>query len=236
MARASTAFEEVAAAAKTWPGPAWLTDSRKAAVDRFVTAGLPTPKLEAWRTTPLPDLGRTAFVSGFASTVNEASALVAPFLGDDVVTLVFVDGLHSVTLSSSEAAWPKGLRLGPVSRVLATKPDDLRPWFENPRSTEGAMHDLNRAAFRDGAWIVAEEGVRVPVEIRVILVSTSTGPPVAQHVRNLVQVSKGAWLRLLVAVIGAPEAHGFANNHTTISMAEGSRLDLVRVHESPAGR
>jgi Fe-S cluster assembly protein SufD len=235
MATTAAPFSGITSAAATWSGPSWLTDSRKAAIDRFVTAGLPTTKLEAWRTTPLPDLGKTVFVPGFASTVNKASVLVAPFLADDVVTVVFVDGLHSVTLSSSESAWPKGLRLAPMSRLLAMKPDDLQSWFAHPESREGAMHDLNTAAFRDGAWIVVDEGARTPVEVRVVLVSTSSDPKVAQHVRNLVQVGKGASLRLLMAVIGAPAAHGFVNNHTTISMAGWSRLDLVRVHESPAG-
>ena len=85
------------------------------------------------------------------------------------------------------------------------------------------------------ASIVVEDGAQVPVEVRVVVVSTSTEQPVAQHIRNLIHVGRGASLRLMMAVIGAPEALGFANHHTTISMAERSRLDLVRLHESPAG-
>ena len=235
MERSKAPFAEIAAAVQTWSGPSWLTDARKAAIARFASAGLPTPKLEAWRTTPLPDLGTKAFFPGFASTVNKARAAVAPFSAGDPITLVFVDGFHSVTLSSSEASWPKGLRLAPMSRLLAMKPEDLRPWLANRGEDEGAMHDLNTAAFRDGAFVVVEDGVQVPLEVRVVVVSTSTEQPVAQHVRNLVHVGRGASLRLMVAVIGAPDAQGFANNHTTLSMAERSRLDLVRVHESPAG-
>ena len=109
-------FSQIASAVKTWSGPPWLTDARKAAIDRFSSAGLPTTRLEGWRTTPLPDLGTKAFFPGFASTVNKASAVVAPFGSGDAVTLVFVDGFHSVTLSSAEAAWPKGVRLAPMSR------------------------------------------------------------------------------------------------------------------------
>jgi Fe-S cluster assembly protein SufD len=228
-------FSEIASALKTWSGPSWLTDARKAAIERFSFAGLPTTRLEAWRTTPLPDLGTKAFFPGFASTVNKAEALVAPFNQGDALTLVFVDGFHSVTLSSSEAAWPRGVRLAPLSRLLAMKPDDVRPWFGNEGEAEGAMHDLNAAAFRDGASIVVEDGVQLEVEVRVVLVATSTEQPVAQHTRNLVHLGRGSTLRLMVAVIGGSDARGFINNHTTVSLGERSRLDLVRVHESPLG-
>lgn len=235
MAVAASPFSEIASAVKTWSGPAWLTDTRREAIDRFALAGLPTPRLEGWRTTPLPDLGASIFAPGFASTVNKANAVVESFAAGDAVALVFVDGFHSVTLSSPEASWPRGLRLAPMSRRLAMKPEDLRPWFSADPGGTGALHDLNTAAFRDGASIVVEDGVQVPVEVRVILASTSTGPPVAQHLRNLVHVGRGATLRLSVAVIGGAHALGFMNNRTVISMAERSRLDLVRVHESPLG-
>jgi Fe-S cluster assembly protein SufD len=235
MGNPAGAFSEIASAVKTWSGPAWLTDTRKAAIDRFGSAGLPTPKLESWRTTPLPDLGSKPLSPGFASTVNKAKSVVSPFSGGDAVTLVFVDGFHSVTLSSDEASWPKGVRLAPMSRLLAMKPEDLRPWFADDTNADGAMHDLNAAAFRDGASIVVEDGVSVPVELRVIVASTSTEQPVAQHVRNLVHLGRGSSLRLTVAVIGGAHALGFINNCTVVSMAERSRLDLTRVHESPIG-
>jgi len=172
---------------------------------------------------------------GFASTANRAQAVVEPFTGGGMATLVFVDGFHSVTLSSSETTWPKGVRLAPMSRLLAMKPDDLRPWFTAENAAAGSMHDLNTAAFRDGASIVVEDGVAVPVELRVIVVSTSREQPVAQHLRNLVHVGRGSSLRLMIAVIGAPDALGFTNHRTEISLAADSRLDLVRVHESPLG-
>lgn len=235
MTALAAPFSQIASAVTTWPGPGWLTDARKAAIDRFARAGLPTTRLEEWRTTPLPDLGDGAFSPGFAGAFDQAKAVVEPFASGDAVTLVFVDGFHSVALSSAEAAWPKGVRLAPMSRRLAMDPEDTRPWFSAAAEASGALHDLNTAAFRDGASIVVEDGVSAPVELRIILASTSRDQPVAQHVRNLVSVGRGARLRLTVAVIGGADARGFINNRTVISMAERSRLDLVRVHESPIG-
>jgi Fe-S cluster assembly protein SufD len=235
MSATSSPFSRIASAAKTWSGPLWLADARKAALDRFGRDGLPTTRQEAWRTTPLPDFGPRAFVPGLASTVNEAKPVVEPFGSDDAVTVVFVDGFHSATLSSDEALWPKGVRLAPMSRLLAMKAEELRPWFMADRSADGAMRDLNTAAFRDGASIVVEDGRQVPLEFRIVIVATSREQPVAQHLRHLVQLGRGSSLRLTVAVVGRAGALGFTNNRTEISMAEGSRLDLVRVHESPVG-
>lgn len=235
MVSVAAPFSEIASAVKTWSGPAWLTEARKAAIDRFKTAGLPTTQLEAWRTSPLPDLGTKAFFPGFAATANRAKAVVEPFLGGNAATLVFVDGFHSVTLSSPEESWPKGVRLAPLSRLLANRPEDLRPWLTAGNATSGSLHDLNSAAFRDGASIVVEDGVAVPADLRVIVVSTSTEQPVAQHLRNLVHVGRGSSLRLMIAVVGSPDALGFTNHRTELSMAADSRLDLVRLHESPLG-
>src|SRR5204863_7691352 len=78
----STPFGKVASAVATWPGPSWLTDARKAAMNRFAAAGLPSTRLEAWRTTPLPDLGTEAFVAGAPSTATVASDLVSRFAVD----------------------------------------------------------------------------------------------------------------------------------------------------------
>lgn len=228
-------FADIASAATTWSGPAWLTAFRRSALDRFAQTGLPTTRLESWRTTPLPELGTRALSPGFASLTSEAQRLAEPFMGNGAVTLVFVDGFHSPILSTPEGAWPKGVRLAPMSTLLAGRAEDLRPWFEEAAGAGGALHDLNAAAFRDGASIAVENGVLVPVELRVVLVTTSADQPVGQHVRNLIQIGEGASLRLTIAVVGGPDALGFLNNHTRIRMAERARLDLVRVHESPRG-
>lgn len=234
MSVPASAFSEIASAAKTSRGPAWLSEIRGAAIDRFNIAGLPTTRQEAWRTTPLPNFGAEALAAAArASDLTDAKSLVAPFEGPGAITLVFVDGLHSSALSSAESSWPAGLRITPISRQLETMPEDLRSAFSGS-ATMGALHDLNTAAFQDGASIVVEEGIKIPVEVRVIVVSTATDRPLARHIRHLIRLERGASLRTMIAVIGSVDAMGFINQSTTVSLDERSQLDLVRVHESPA--
>jgi|CXWL01.1.fsa_nt_gi Fe-S cluster assembly protein SufD len=230
-----TPFSEIVSAVNTSPGPAWLDEVRAAAANRFNLAGLPTTRQEAWRTTPLPNFGSEAFaVEAHATEPSGAKAMVAPFEGPDGVTLVFVDGLHSSALSSPESAWPAGLRIAPISRMLETKAEDLRTSFSGSAKV-GALHDLNTAAFRDGASIVVEEGIKVAAEVRVVVIATATDRPLARHIRHVIHLKRGASLRMMIAVIGRADAMGFTNQNTTVSLDERSRLDIVRVHESPAG-
>ncbi len=229
-------FGEIASAVTTWPGPAWLSEARTAAIGRFNAAGLPSTKLEAWRTTPLPNLGTDSFVADAISVAgSDPEGLVGAFTAQDAVTMVFVDGFHSATLSSPESAWPKGVRISPVSRILETTPDELRPSIEGTSGSHGTLWDLNTAAFRDGAFLEVEDFSQVEAEVRIIVIASSTDRPAARHLRNFIRLGRDASLRVLVAVIGQSSARGFTNQQTTIELHDRSRLDLVRVHESPIG-
>ncbi len=235
MSLSHSPFSAIASVAHTAPGPAWLSQIRAAALDRLNLAGLPTTRQEAWRTTPLPSFGSEAFaVEAHATDPSGAKALVSAFEGPDAITLVFVDGVHATALSSPESAWPVGLRIAPMSRLLETGGEELRASLSS-KAPVGSMHDLNTAAFRDGASIVVEEGVKIGSEIRVIVLATDTERPLARHVRHVIHLNRGASLRMMIAVIGGSAATGFTNQNTTVSLDERSQLDMVRVHESPAG-
>lgn len=235
MTTPSTPFSGIASAAGTSSGPAWLNQIRAAAFDRFNLAGLPTTKLEAWRTTPLPNFGTGTFaVAAAPKDPSNARALVDAFQAPDAITLVFVDGFHSRSLSSPEAAWPKGVRIAPLSLLLEARPDDLRSNLEGSPSA-GALHDLNTAAFTDGASLVVEEGAHISTEVRVVVVATATDQPVARHLRHQIHIGRGASLRVMVAVVGDAHALGFTNQNTTVTLEERAQFDLIRVHESPQG-
>lgn len=235
MSLSQSPFSEIASVAEAVPCPGWLSQIRAAALDRFNLAGLPTTRQEAWRTTPLPNFGSEPFaVEALATDPSGAKALVSAFEGADAVTLVFVDGLLSTPLSSPESAWPVGLRITPLSRLLETGAEELRASLSG-KEPVGAMHDLNTAAFRDGASLVVGEGVKVASEIRLIVLATGTERPLARHLRHMVHLNRDARLRMTIAVIGSSAATGFTNQNTMVSLDERSQLDLVRVHESPAG-
>ena len=229
MAIATHPFFE-GAGPNTRLGLAWLKDIRQAASDRFAAAGLPTTRLESWRTTPLPEFGQR----GLAQTgpATSAESLAAPFIASGAVTFVFVDGAYSDALSTPGTAHPGGLRFEPLSRRLTDASAGLKTWFPIGDASAGAMQDLNTAGFTDGACIEVEGHAAPALEVRILFISTRQAEPSAQYVRNIIRLDKGASLRLTLVVVGADGAAGFINSNTQVALDEKSRLDLVRLHES----
>lgn len=235
----SPPFHDITAAARTWSGPSWLKKRRADAASRFEELGLPTTRLENWRHTPLPaSLSSQEFVPGFASTANFAKEVVAATVpaedksGAGPIVLTFVDGLHSITLSTSESQWPKGVQLSLVSRIIANVPDELEPWFQDD-TPHDAFAALNDAAFRDGAFIAVHENVSLDREIWIVLASASHESAVAANVRNFVHLGPGAHAKVTVVSTGTAESRGLLNVTTTVSLGPSARLTLTRVHNSP---
>src|SRR3546814_5658534 len=80
---------------------------RKAALDAVVRDGLPGPRSEAWKYTPLRALERRAFAPVEADVVAFDPALIA---GIPAPRLVFVNGVHNVAHSDADAL-PDGVSL-----------------------------------------------------------------------------------------------------------------------------
>src|SRR3546814_668182 len=73
---------------------------RKAALDAVVRDGLPGPRSEAWKYTPLRALERRAFAPAEADVVAFDPALIA---GIPAPRLVFVNGVHDAAHSDADA-------------------------------------------------------------------------------------------------------------------------------------
>src|SRR5512140_3938901 len=97
-----SSFERFAAAHAA-SDPAWLRDRRTAAFARYVEKGLPGPRDESWRHTPVAPLTRTRFEAADPSLPagNDALALV-PRETTRGVEIVFVNGRYAPALSRLE--------------------------------------------------------------------------------------------------------------------------------------
>jgi Fe-S cluster assembly protein SufD len=117
---------------------------REASFARFESLGLPGPKAEAWKYTPLAPLAGLPFQ--LPAPVALSAADVAPFLiADEAATrLVFVNGRFDRTLSDtlSAASGASARRASPVSRARACpvprpRPGSTRPWQRLPGCRSG---------------------------------------------------------------------------------------------------
>ncbi len=94
-----------------------LGDGRRQALDALLADGLPGPREEAWRYTPLRTLERRVFA---------AADIVPPAIDARVLDgipaprLVFVNGRHQPA-HSDMAGLPDGVALEPLSRTLTRR-------------------------------------------------------------------------------------------------------------------
>ena len=109
-------------------GPAWLSQRRGEAIARFAELGLPTPRDEDWKYTPLAPITATTFDVALDGDGQEPSEeAIAPFCvgAPSWSRLVFVNGRFSAKLSALRPL-PGGVRVGSLSEALITDAGAVR--------------------------------------------------------------------------------------------------------------
>ena len=223
------------AAARKAAGPDWTTARRDAAWERFLSMGLPTTRLEAWRSTRVSALGKIPFAS--ARDVTPAGASVAAWaeglLAKDLqgTRLVLVNG-RLVGELSRQPALPEGVRLVTLDVALEKHRDRVEPLLGSVVSSEAsAFAALNEAFLDAGVLLLVPRGVVVADPIHVVHLVAGDGEPVAAHPRTLIVLEEGAQARV-IETFGA-RGESLTNAVTEIVLGEGAVLDHCQVQRQP---
>src|SRR5512144_2348865 len=115
-----TAFERLAAA-RSGSEPAWLRERRASAIGRFAEKGLPAPKDEAWRHTPVAPLTRTRFEPAPVDARPSAGALGAVPRDGRGAFVVLVNGRLAREHSTLDAGQP-GVAVAGLRELLLEAP------------------------------------------------------------------------------------------------------------------
>ena len=200
--------------------------ARRAALDAVLRDGLPGPRTEAWKYTPLRALERRAFVP--ATLVAIDPALLA---GIPAPRLVFVNGVHDPVLSDLSGL-PEGVSPRSLAQVLAD--GDPRATNFLDRRYERADEPfarLNAALARDGAVVRVGEGVRVAAPLHLAFVGAPAGTDAAWHLRSLIELRRGAVQAVIEQHLAAgPHAH-LGNALVHVHVAAGATLRHARVQD-----
>ena len=117
--------------------PEWLRTRRVSAFGRFVDKGLPTPRDEAWRQTPIaPITGRSWAPAPAVEGVSDSVRALVPS-GIDGPRIVLVGGRVSTELSSAEIP---GAEVRTLGEVLASEPTRLEPRLEWAQGEGASVH------------------------------------------------------------------------------------------------
>lgn len=217
------AFDKAVAAL---PGDDSVRKSRRDAIGRFATAGLPSRRVEEWRYTDLKARIRTALPPVTKSVTTSAPKLEA-LLGRELarlpaVTYVFVNGRLQ--------SWDHGPLIGDDPRVEI---EALHKSLGNGKATlasgtdDVAVH-LNTAFATDGAVVRITEGAKLDVPVHLVFVS-DLAEPASVTVRNRIDIGRGARCTIIESHVALGAAERQTNAVTEVVVGDGATAVHVKL-------
>ncbi|HEX3928069.1 MAG TPA: Fe-S cluster assembly protein SufD [Gemmatimonadales bacterium] len=212
--------------------PGHISQLRREGVEHFARVGIPTSKNEEWRFTPVRALGTTRFTAAGPSPAL-TPADIAPFLGagSNGPLLVLVDGRYNAGLSR-----PGALRsAGSLKEYLAADATGATVFNQIVPLGSTPFSALNTALWSDGIWLHLRRDEHVAQPIEILHVTTSAAAGAAIVPRALVLAERGASAAIVESFVSLADTAHFTNACMEIAVAEGARVEHVRVqHESGA--
>jgi Fe-S cluster assembly protein SufD len=222
--------EDFAAHAAELPGAglSWLDKRRAEAMKAFVSTGVPTRRVEAWKYTDL--------AASLGEALAPASRIREPVKGEGAladipgVRIVFVGGFLNA-VDGSEV----GVEIADLSTIDASTPGWVRDHLGLLASgAEQALGAVSLALMRSGAAV----RVRSPnAALHLDFINPPRRADVSSHSRVLVVIEEGASLRLMESHTGDGTDQTLANIGVEFVLMPGAKLEHVRLQaEAPAVR
>jgi len=224
-------FERFALSPAAASEPAWLRERRTAAFARFVEAGLPTPRDEAWRHTPLAPLTRGRFEPADPEASPDPDVLsLLPDAGPRGPRLVLVNGRLSPELSRLDAG-QAGVSAMSLRDALASRPASLEPWLARVADgATGAFADLNSALAGDAAVVLIAPGAVVDTPVRIEHVGA--GPSgTAAYSRTLVVAGRGSESRIVEVFASGAGRASLTSAVTELVIEDGASVDRCKLQQ-----
>ncbi|AXA84565.1 Fe-S cluster assembly protein SufD [Lysobacter oculi] len=187
----------------------------------ILDAGLPGPRAEAWKYTPLRAFERRVFVP--ARKLDADAALLD---GIPAPRIVFVNGHFDAALSAFDAL-PTGIAVPtePAPRDPVRIEAEPTPW--QPAGDDVFAH-LNT--------VLAENGVRIDVDavidtpLHLVTLNLHDGEDRATHLRHAITLAADAALTLVEHQLGHDHAN-LDNSHVEVRLGERAKLLHLRVQD-----
>jgi len=214
------------AAAESLPGrgQAWLDALRADARAAYRAAGLPGPKVEAWKYTNLNRLRRAGFAPETTPAKSVDGIPVGSALSIEAHQAVLVNGIFRPDLSSLPQDG-SGVEVMDFADALAREPGLLEDRFGRIASPAGMpLVALNTALAADGLVIRFRKGTEADTPVHVISIGAAGDAPVMFQPRLLVIGEDGASGTLLESHIAAGDGVYFSNGVTEIALERGTAL------------
>ena len=234
----SALLDSFASAFETLPSrdAGGLSDSRRAALTTAMQDGLPGPRSERWKYTPLRAFERRAFAPASEQPAVFDGACIAGIPGP---RLVFVNGRFDASHSTLHGL-PVGVSLQPLSLALSQAPEQgngrevnfLARRFDR---ADEVFARLNAALADEGVVLRAEAGASSTQPIHLVFVGTPAERDLASHPRHFIELRGDAELTVVEHHLASGANSHFANSLTHVHLAARARLTHVRLQDEAAG-
>ena len=179
--------------------------------------GLPGPRSEAWKYTPLRALERRSFARADATVASFDAALVAAI---PAPRLVFVNGVHDPA-HSDLGTLPAGVTLDVGAATIANTDS---PLSESRNRSDDVFLQLNAALATTGVILRVDAGIAVDLPIHLVFIGAPAAADLAWHLRHIVELGEGASLALVEHHL-AGGAHRHLDN-ASLALRIGPRAQL----------
>ncbi|MFO1074165.1 MAG: Fe-S cluster assembly protein SufD [Geminicoccaceae bacterium] len=206
-----------------------LSAWRQASFARFAAAGVPTPRVEAWKYTNVSRLASTALALAGRPQVRLDELTPHLLGGTRARRLIFVNGQVAPELCHVESL-PAGLRASSLARALEQDPARVSAILRGIED-ERAFTALNDAFAGAGSWVELDEGVTVEEPLQLLFLTVGRDGPAMAHPRIVVRLGRGARLRLIESHVALDDAPMLTNLVSQIDLAQGAVLELDRIEQ-----
>ena len=212
------------------PGGSDIAAVRAAAFNHFLLAGLPHPRVEAWKYTDLRRLMRDA--KPLAAPPDSAAKARAHDAGGLLATLgfrrlVMIDGSFVPDMSDL-AGVEAGLHIRSMAEALALDEPMLSQGLGPMVPADDPALALNTALAGDGVVITVSPGVTIERPIHLVFVNTCT-TPAAMVTRSLVVVGGSARATLIETHEGPDHRDYQVNTVLQLVVGDEARVDHVKI-------
>jgi len=197
-------------------------DKRRECLDAIVRGGLPHPRSEAWRQTPLRTLERRTFATPADAIADFDTALLD---GIPAPRLVFVNGRFAAAHSDT-GGLPAGVQ-------FAANPP-LSDSADSATHPDAAFIHLNAALATTGLRLQTAENTSVPVPLHLVTV-TAAAADCAWHLRHQLNLASGTQVQLMEYHLTDAAHRHLDNSVLELNLAENSRLTHARIQTGSDG-
>jgi Fe-S cluster assembly protein SufD len=214
--------------------PAWLAESRLAALGWVAEHGFPSSKDEDWKYTRLDPILAVPFeVATAGSGLRVSEDMIDAAAGDlGGPRLVFVNG-HFVAEFSRLTGLTAGAEVTNLAAVLAAGPERLEPFFSHAQGEHHAFAAFNDVLAEDGAFIHLAPGTCVNEPIQLVYFSDTGGFPLIASPRSVILAEPSSRATIVETYAGMDGEVYCTNAVTEVILADGAQIEHYKVQCEP---